>query len=272
MKRFVLMMVFLFDVTFSSAGLAKTLTVANNGTDSPSCGGSGVPCRSISQAILNASNGDNVVVGPGEYGNREFGPATGCCAIVIDKEVSITARDGATATVINVRDTGRWPVIITASNALFGGKNKGFMVVADTNPPFSGIFVKEGTSAVTVQGNTFVGFGRGIDVAGDNGIIANNVVTENGEGLDIHGNNNTAIENIANGNPGVGGIVVGGNGHVISRNICNANTFTGIRVTTGSGHQITDNSVIGNGNEGILLESGVRARVTGNSLFATASN
>src|SRR5262247_2574920 len=48
---------------------ADKLSVANNGIDSTTCGSSGAPCRSISQAIAHASEGDTVVVGPGRYGD-----------------------------------------------------------------------------------------------------------------------------------------------------------------------------------------------------------
>lgn len=46
-----------------------SLVVANNGTDSSSCGSSVSPCRSISQAIENASSGETIWVGPGIYGD-----------------------------------------------------------------------------------------------------------------------------------------------------------------------------------------------------------
>src|SRR3954451_15636563 len=46
-----------------------TWRVTNDGTDSPSCGSAASPCRSISQAMENASAGDLVSVGAGIYGN-----------------------------------------------------------------------------------------------------------------------------------------------------------------------------------------------------------
>jgi hypothetical protein len=62
-----------------------------------------------------------------------------------------------------------------------------------------------------VEGNVVVGFGRGIDVAGNNGTIAFNVATGNGEGLNIHGNHNVAAANMASGNfAGGDSIVVAG--------------------------------------------------------------
>ena len=72
-----LALVSLLLVGWSGIVLANTLSVANNGLDSATCGSSAAPCRSISQAIANASEGDTIVVGPGRYGdlngNRIFG-------------------------------------------------------------------------------------------------------------------------------------------------------------------------------------------------------
>ena len=50
---------------FADETLAAMLYVENNGVDSASCGAVTQPCRSISQAITNASDGDTVTVGPG---------------------------------------------------------------------------------------------------------------------------------------------------------------------------------------------------------------
>src|SRR5512132_1509340 len=64
-----LALVSLLLVGWSGSVVADTLTVANNGLDSDTCGSSAAPCRSISQAIDNASEGDTLVVGPGRYGD-----------------------------------------------------------------------------------------------------------------------------------------------------------------------------------------------------------
>ena len=176
------------------AGTAKTLHVASNGMDSTTCGSEDRPCRSIGQAIDNASAGDDLVVGAGEYGSREIGSPP--FAIVVNKELSITSEEGAAATVINVRDTGRWPVKIFASHVTFGRPGHGFTLSANSVAPFSGISVDEIASDVTVEGNIVTGFGRGIDVAGNDSAIKHNIATGNGEGLNIHGNRNTAAGNV----------------------------------------------------------------------------
>src|SRR5688572_9397647 len=92
---------------------ARTLYVANNGTDDGLCGAKEAPCRSISRAIANASPGDKLVVGPGRYGDLdgdtnfsdpgdETGPSQACsCLVLVDKPLTILSRDGAAATVID---------------------------------------------------------------------------------------------------------------------------------------------------------------------------
>src|SRR5262249_19176887 len=54
----------------ASAAAGATWSVANNGVDSPTCGTSRTnPCRSISQALANAGDGDTISVGAGRYGD-----------------------------------------------------------------------------------------------------------------------------------------------------------------------------------------------------------
>lgn len=45
--------------------------VTNIGVDESTCGTNASPCRSISQAIVNASAGDAIHVGPGRYGDLD---------------------------------------------------------------------------------------------------------------------------------------------------------------------------------------------------------
>ena len=45
------------------------LYVTNNGVDNQACGTKAAPCRSISQAIAYAKDGDKILVGPGRYGD-----------------------------------------------------------------------------------------------------------------------------------------------------------------------------------------------------------
>ena len=58
-----------YGATVGTTAAAATLWTSNVGSDSGSCGTSSSPCRSISQAIENATDGDTIWVGPGHYGD-----------------------------------------------------------------------------------------------------------------------------------------------------------------------------------------------------------
>ncbi len=160
------------------AHAAATLFVATNGVDSADCGPEGMPaCRSISRAIAHASGGDEIVVGPGVYGdiNRDgiANPAGDSgeespvsipelsCSIVsnvnlamihVDKPVTIVSRDGAGSTVIDAG--GQFPanyiaVNLAADGAVLGKRGKGFTIRNGT----IGVHVDAGISGADVQGN-----------------------------------------------------------------------------------------------------------------------
>ncbi len=134
----VIIFVFLVSVvpeTFASA----TLHVENNGVDSAVCGSATSPCRSISQAITNASEGDRVVVGPGRYGdlnrNGTVEPGEeaaevgfGCeCLIKLNKRITLESRGGAGVTVMDQGSANvSHGVRIQVSGAEFGGEGRGF--------------------------------------------------------------------------------------------------------------------------------------------------
>src|SRR5262249_42979906 len=107
---------------------AAALQVANNGDDGSTSCSSAAPCRSISHAIALASAGDKIVVGPGMYGDLNHNntqdagdePLTG---IVVNKQLTITSRDGASSTLILMRGDST-AVTISADNAVFGKKGK----------------------------------------------------------------------------------------------------------------------------------------------------
>src|ERR1700761_7546713 len=77
---------------------AGTWYVTNTGADGASCGRSrDHACRSINQAIDNASSGDVIWVGAGQYGAPS---GSGGCAVCITKGVQIYSYNGTSATVI----------------------------------------------------------------------------------------------------------------------------------------------------------------------------
>ena len=58
-------------------GPRATLHVETNGVNSAACGALANPCRTITQAILNARTYDWILVGPGRYGNLDLDETVG---------------------------------------------------------------------------------------------------------------------------------------------------------------------------------------------------
>jgi hypothetical protein len=135
-------------VGLGEPAMAATRSVANNGVDSPSCGGISTPCRSVRQAIANAVAGDTVVVGPGVYradlnakgifgesGEEAPEVGSGCfCMIKVNKLLTLLARTWAKATVLDAIDLananmGVAVVGIAASGVTIGTPNQGFTLI-----------------------------------------------------------------------------------------------------------------------------------------------
>jgi len=142
---------------------AATLTVANNGVDSDICGSSAAPCRSISQAIAHANEGDTLMVGPGRYGDLNgnrilgevgeepaaFGGRCDLCMIHINKRLTLKSSNGAAVTVIDAGGVEIRAVLIEADGVVFGGRGQGFTIA---NAGSTG-FVVYSSHDVTVVGN-----------------------------------------------------------------------------------------------------------------------
>jgi hypothetical protein len=163
-----------------------SLVVANNGTDSSSCGSTASPCRSISQAIENAASGDSIWVGPGLYGDLNGDgnfDAPGsehatvlpgafdyrACVVCIQKTVQIYSYMGAVATTIRVGPNAISPttVLILTNKAVFGSKNHGFTI---TGGNANGVVIdferNTGAFNVAVVGNIDLQDGTGFTVDG----------------------------------------------------------------------------------------------------------
>ncbi len=148
-------------LTTVAASAGNIVHVANNGTDSPTCGGPATPCRSISQGILNAAAGDTLVVRPGKYGEdgsgsldqpgEEFGttiPGSNA-GVYVNKRVAIISSAGAEATFINMNGTSSDVVEIAADGVTFGAKGAGFTI---TGGATNGLSVL-GANNVKIAGN-----------------------------------------------------------------------------------------------------------------------
>ena len=130
----------------STTGSARLWVVSNSGVDRATCGSYGEPCRTISQAIENASAGDVIVVGPGQYGDVSGSAAFGGpaderpglmpeiflgCVLCIDKAVTVTSFAGAAETVIQGNLTAaQYPTVvgITHDGVTFGTPGHGFTI------------------------------------------------------------------------------------------------------------------------------------------------
>ncbi len=169
---------------------AATLWTKASGTDSASCGSQASPCRSISQAIANAQDGDSIYVGPGRYGNVNgdssfsgpgdeqpeagVGPWDGSgCIICINKGVHIYSTAGADLTVID--SAGSPPqfestVLILSDGVDFGAERQGFTITGGNT---HGVTIEPNFSArgvdrnISVNGNIDIGDGDGIYFFGD---------------------------------------------------------------------------------------------------------
>ena len=94
----------------SATSVPRTLRVSPNGEDSQTCGDSlSQACRSISQAVANALDGDRILVAPGRYGDlnrngllgeegEEFGLDACRCMIYVDKRIQLVSERGADGT------------------------------------------------------------------------------------------------------------------------------------------------------------------------------
>jgi parallel beta-helix repeat protein len=266
--------------TAHGASAKKALHVQNNGVDSVFCGTESAPCRSISQAISNATAGDEIFVGPGRYGDLdgdgilgETGEETGeigsgCgCILNIDKAVTIQSTHGAAATVLDARNffasgQSAAAVRISANGAVFGRPDHGFTLTGSAGN--NGLVTA--ATRVTIAGNTSSGNAGGFSIFGSQNVLSRNVaVANNGHGFEMFGQSHTFRSNTAIGNNGEGFLVFGGQSHAIQDNVSTANGV-GFHVFSGSAN-LKSNSAVGNADVGILIGEGATASIGGSNIF-----
>lgn len=164
--------------------------VSSNGTDGTACGAKGHACRSISQALENAADGDTIWVGPGRYGNVGRGrydqpgdehPRTGLgvaagepgCIVCVTKGVRLYSLAGASVTVIDgsnpPADSATWAtVLIYSDGVIIGAPGQGFTITGGNSIGIgieSGLFFFQ-QRAVTISDNTDVGDAKGFTYEG----------------------------------------------------------------------------------------------------------
>jgi len=273
----------LFGVSLDSH--AKKLRVANNGVDGIGYGGKRSPCRSISQAIANAIDGDKIVVGPGRYGDlNNNGDYTdpgdeaaevlfpGCiCMIKVDKRLRFISTDGAEATVLDVTNDDIRGVVIQVNEVVFGKRKGGFQII---NSRRAGLLTEGSTSDVTVKGNIAIGNGsNGQDafkIQGSGHTVKGNHASNNFRaGFGISGDGHRVISNIATGN--LLGFEFLGLGGRFSRNAATNNSLDGITINTHLPLIVRRNNVIGNGQFGIRIHSFAEGTIIHNNIYGNAT-
>ncbi len=262
---------------------ATTLFVANNGLDTSTCGGNHHPCRSISQAVARANAGDQIMVGPGRYGdlnrNGIFGEpgeevaeaGFGCfCMIHLDKRVTLVSRDGALVTVLDAGGAVATTVRISASGVVLGRPGHGFLLTGAGGGTL-GVGCCVGASNVTVAGNIASGnSGDGIAISGSANRVSGNLAIGNGNfGFSIFGSGSTVRGNVASANGN--GIAISGIGHLLRENVASGNSFFGVFVFD-SGRQIElfRNAILGNGASGIQLTPMSDATIRRNNIYGNS--
>jgi hypothetical protein len=172
----------LLTVAGNASAAGVTWRVTNDGADSASCGSAASPCRSISQAMENASAGDIVSVGAGTYGNisgdgsfthpgdehPQLVPRQGApegCIVCITKPLKVLSLHGAAATFIVGNHSDVYPatVQITSPGATFGNVGQGFTI---TGGNAIGVYVDQDAIGapkqnINVSGNVDIGDGTG---------------------------------------------------------------------------------------------------------------
>ena len=279
-KPLVLALVALFLGGLGIAAQADTLSVANNGIDSATCGTKDDPCRSISQAIAHASEGDTIVVGPGLYGDlngnglfSEPGEEVaevnfGCvCMIKVTKRLTLVSSDSAAVTVLDVGGADLRGVVIQTDGVVFGEKGQGFTLA---NARRSGLHL-DPTSGVTVVGNVAIRTGtNGNDafvVQGSGHTIRENVALGNARaGFGVHGSGHLVSDNVASDN--LLGFELTFSGDFM-HNVASGNLLNGL-VVNATELEIHHNAIIGNRQLGMQIFSS-NVAITDNNIFGNGT-
>ena len=261
--------------TTEAVAASQVLWVAPYGVDTAHCGDRTHQCRSISQAIENASAGATIEVAPGHYGDlnydgqfdqsgeEHFDPQRGC-VVCITKPVRILSLFGATETVIDANNVAKTQqyyyedavVHIYADNVTFGTKDHGFTVL---NGSDAGILAKE-VDYLRISGNIVLkNYRAGMSIqARDSAtsvLIADNIAIDNDFGISTRGRAVSVVRNFALGN--IVGMAF--TDSTVVNNIATANSNEGM-ILAGRNSTLRDNVMVGNPDAG--LDVGIAAGST----------
>ena len=131
-------------MTFGGPALAKRHYVESYGIETIDCEKL-APCGSVEDALLNATAGDTVIVGPGSYNGG---------VAIVHPRIKVISVAGAPATILDVSGSGNATAGVeigaNASRAVFGQRRKGFTVTGDFENYYGMLSLAE---QVRIEGN-----------------------------------------------------------------------------------------------------------------------
>lgn len=274
----------------ASPAYAGSVNVSAIGVDSGTCGASGDPCATIAQAVLNATAGDTIAVGPGVHAGA-----------TVDKELTLVSSAGTGAAVIN------GTMLLNFQGIELGKRGKGFsfavpgtaVSVNSDETVVRGNRFSDGTigveinvaTDVVVRDNIFDDVDTGVsNVSGEQAVIRGNefgyasvaavslaagsvgaVVRENrthgpsGAGFLIDGTDHVLFRNQVNGSPAGGFVSTGApSGVRLVENIVVSSGSPAYWLSTGSGWVLDRNAAVNNNAPGFYLVAGTTLTATGN--------
>jgi parallel beta-helix repeat protein len=217
--------------------LFSMTTITSASPDIITVGPSGADYTSIQDAVNDARDGDKIEIWNGTYYEH----------VVVNKPLTIYARDGASSTVVNGDGNGTI-FYVTTDNVTI----ENFTVM---NGDY-GIFIRGNSSNVTdniVKNNNK----NGIRLESSNYLtIKGNDIKTNGIGIYLNASNYTIIDdNEVISNNGTGISAYTSRNCTITNNTMNSNDYQGIRLETSEFNTISDNTANSNRYYGICLVS-----------------
>ncbi len=282
---------FFLSVVFTQNSFAQKLFVTSKSIDSAICGSKDNACRSITQAIVNARDGDHILVGPGLFGDinndGDFDDpgdesaqlGFGChCLILVNKSLTITSMVGAEATILNANGAILDIVKIEADNVVFGQKNMGFTLTGarnESNDKGAGLLAE--SNHLKISGNISKNnMGVGFNIKGDEHKITENIARNNEHGFiiaytdkghlveeNIASHNGTQISSGASSGHGFS---IYGNKHTVRRNMSKENYGAGFIINSKEGFIFAENTAIGNTGQGVFKFSGTNINSLENTI------
>jgi Right handed beta helix region len=269
---------------------ASTLNVSPSGTDSATCGAVASPCKTISQAIANASVGDTVLVAAGTYhesvtlSKQLTLQGASAATVIIDATGLVNGvmlgagSSGSTVQGFTVKNaTGEGILAMTVANItitqnVVTGNDKGSGTTATLECQDQGEVpgdCGEGIHLMTVANGKVISNQVDHNVGGilvtdemgpahDN-LISNNIVQNNALdcGITLPSHNGGALSSAGARQPTVAGVY----NNTVDGNTITNNGGAGVLIaapfpgTASYGNTITHNTIAGNGNSGVTFHS-----------------